>query len=217
MFLCSTYVLMFLNKNLLLAQLNAVGTNMDTQDGVSFHGERIRGVRKSKGKTLTQLAQETDLSSGYLSQIERGLAQPSINALVTIAKTLGVNIHVFFAGEPEVDDAEKDYIVRKDQRLQIEYDNGVVDQLLTPKSNREVEIIRCVFPPGSGTGDQTYCHKGSEALVIEEGSLEFWVGDRHFHLSEGDALSFSSTENHGYKNTGNTETVVYWFITPATF
>lgn len=190
---------------------------MDVEDDISFHGDRIRGVRKSKGKTLTQLAQETDLSPGYLSQIERGLAQPSINALVVIAKILGVNIHVFFAGEPEVDEAEKDYVVRKDQRLQIEYDDGVVDQLLTPKSSRDVEIIRCVLPPGGGTGEQTYSHKGSEALVVEKGSLEFWVGDKHFLLSEGDALSFSSSEHHGYQNSSTGETVVYWFITPASF
>lgn len=189
----------------------------ESRTSEGFYGDRVRGLRKSKAKTLKQLAADTGLSSGYLSQIERGLAQPSITALVRISKALGVNPQFFFMGEPEVDEAEKDYVVRHDKRLEVHYENGIVDQLLTPKSNRAMEVIRSIFPPGSGTGDDAYSHKGHEVMLIEKGVLDVWVGERHFVLEAGDTLSFDSSEPHSYTNRGDTDVIVYWFISPASF
>ena len=202
------------NEKLLSAQPKGHAADK-TSEG--FYGDRVRGLRKSKAKTLKQLAADTGLSSGYLSQIERGLAQPSITALVRISKALGVNPQFFFMGEPEVDEEEKDYVVRHDKRLEVHYENGIVDQLLTPKSNRAMEVIRSIFPPGSGTGDDAYSHKGHEVMLIEKGVLDVWVGERHFVLEAGDTLSFDSSEPHSYTNRGDTDVIVYWFISPASF
>ncbi|WP_156950608.1 helix-turn-helix domain-containing protein [Terasakiella pusilla] len=185
----------------------------DLENG--FYGDRVRLLRKTKGKTLTQLANETNLSSGYISQIERGLAFPSVAALVSIAKVLGVNAQHFFADAPEVDETEIDYVVRSDKRLEIKYENGVLDQLLTPKSNKNLQLIRCKFPPGGGS--DTYTHKGHEVLLVEQGSMEFWVDGRHFVLNAGDTLSFESNKPHRYINNGDSVAIVYWFITPASF
>lgn len=65
-----------------------------------FLGTRIRGLRKARGLTLTALAQASELTAGYLSQLERNLAYPSIPALFNIARSLGVTIQWFFASEP---------------------------------------------------------------------------------------------------------------------
>ncbi|MDO6565082.1 XRE family transcriptional regulator [Amphritea sp. 1_MG-2023] len=190
--------------------------SVNGEDGKGFYGDRVRGLRKSKAKTLTQLAKETGLSSGYLSQIERGLAQPSISALVTISKALGVNAQFFFAGEPEVNEVEKDYVVRSGQYLEIQYENGIVDQLLTPKSNRKMQVVRCILPSGGGV-DKPYSHKGSEVILINAGTLDVWIGKKHFTLNQGDTLTFDSTEEHLYSNKGDVDVDVYWFITPASF
>ena len=64
----------------------------------SVLGERIRGLRKRRKMTLSQLAESCELSTGYISQIERNLAYPSIPALVKIARSLGVTVQWFFAG-----------------------------------------------------------------------------------------------------------------------
>ena len=45
-------------------------------------GDRIRGLRKRRGLTLANLAAKSCLSPGYISQIERDLAQPSIPAVL---------------------------------------------------------------------------------------------------------------------------------------
>ncbi|MCK9919592.1 MULTISPECIES: XRE family transcriptional regulator [Microbacterium] len=54
-------------------------------------GAHVRGLRKARGLTLVQLATATELSHPFLSQLERGLAQPSLGSLRRIAVALGTS------------------------------------------------------------------------------------------------------------------------------
>ena len=54
-------------------------------------GRRIRALRKEVGLTAEKLAYESDLGSkGYLSDIEKGLALPTVKTLRVLAERLGV-------------------------------------------------------------------------------------------------------------------------------
>jgi transcriptional regulator with XRE-family HTH domain len=54
-------------------------------------GAHIRRLRRGRGDTLVRLAERTDLSHPFLSQLERGLAQPSLSSLRRIAVALGTS------------------------------------------------------------------------------------------------------------------------------
>lgn len=179
-------------------------------------GERIRGLRKRRGLTLAALAQAAGLSTGYISQLERNLASPSIPALVNIAKALGVTVQWFFAGEAVVPEDERGYVIRRHNRLSLQYDGGIVDELLTPKLSLQVEMIHTRMPPGTESA-QSYSHEGDEVGFVLQGQLEFWVGERHFLLHAGDSCSFSSREPHRYRNPGPEEAVILWAISPPSF
>jgi transcriptional regulator with XRE-family HTH domain len=179
-------------------------------------GDRIRGLRKRRGMTLADLAAKSRLSPGYISQIERDLAQPSIPALVSLAACLDVTVQWFFSGPGEPPIEERGYVVRARNRLRIDYDTGIVDELLTPKLSAQVEMLLCRLPPGSGT-KEAYSHKGDEVGFVLSGEMELWVGSRHFHLYAGDSCSFASTEPHRYRNPGAVEAVIVWAISPPAF
>lgn len=179
-------------------------------------GEKLRLLRKRHGLTLAALAERCGLSIAHISLIERNLAQPSINALVSLAQSLDVTVQWFFGPDQQQVADEADFIVRKDRRTSIEYEGGFTDQLLTPRSNRQLEMIHCRIAPGAAS-EETYTHEGTEAGLLLKGSLELWVGERQFHLDEGDSFSFSSREPHRYRNPGKQEAVVLWVITPASF
>ena len=179
-------------------------------------GEKLRQLRKRQGLTLVALAERCGLSIGHISLIERNLAQPSINALVALAQSLDVTVQWFFGPDPQQQAEEAEFIVRKQQRTSIEYAGGFTDQLLTPRSNRQLEMIHCRIAPGASS-DIGYCHEGCEAGLLLKGTLELWVGEHHFQLEEGDSFSFPSSEPHRYRNPGKTEAIVIWVITPATF
>ena len=201
------------------SQTSPAGTAPSKDSGAAethFLGTRIRGLRKRRGMTLAALAEMSELTAGYISQLERNLAYPSIPALFNIARSLGVTIQWFFASETNTDPEDAGYVVRKNSRLSVHYEDGIVDQLLTPQPNRQLEILHSRFPPGTYS-QESYSHEGEEAGYLLSGSFELWVGERYFQLNEGDSFSFSSQEPHRYGNPGEVDAVVLWVITPPTF
>lgn len=187
-------------------------------DPINALGVEIRRLRKAKGLTLTGLAGRTGLSTGYISQAERGKSVLSIKALKDISDALGVKIGWFFQeGEPAKHE-ERGIVVRAKHRRKVSYGGlGVTDYLLSPNLSGDIELLLSTFAPGAGSGDEPYTHEGEEAGLILLGSLELWVEDRHFLLKKGDSFTFRSTRPHRYRNPGRTETMVVWAITPPSF
>lgn len=62
-------------------------------------GERIRKVRKGRKYTQARLAEEADLSTEYLCEIENGKKRASLYALAGIAEALGVTVDEMLYGE----------------------------------------------------------------------------------------------------------------------
>lgn len=190
-----------------------LSSNVDIDDAV---GREIKLLRKARGKTLTDLSKDTALSQGYLSQIERGVSSPSVKALHSISRALGVTISWFFSrNDPDGD--LKDLVVRADSRRKLSYASGITDELLSPNLGGAIELLRCIFKPGAKSGDKPYTHQGEEAGVIIKGVLHLWIGDQHVVLNEGDSFAFSSETPHRYANPTEHETIAIWTITPPTY
>ena len=91
-------------------------------------GAFIHSQRKLANLSLRQLADLTSLSNPYLSQVERGLHQPSVRALKAIADALNVSAETLLAEaglvdamttgkRPEVPPPETEAAIRADERL----------------------------------------------------------------------------------------------------
>lgn len=211
-------------KFLRLSNLDGLTENTDEKVSLSLVlgiddtvGREIKFLRKARDKKLVQLSKETGLSQGYLSQIERGISSPSIKALHSISRALGVTISWFFPGVVPEDGDVRDIVVRADKRRKLSYSSGITDELLSPDLGGELELLRCIFQPGSVSGDESYTHQGEEAGIVVTGVLHLWIGDEHIILNEGDSFSFSSSVPHRYANPSDSETIVIWAITPPTY
>lgn len=180
-------------------------------------GREIKHLRKARSLTIAELSLATGLSSGYLSQIERAISSPSVKALHSISRALGVTISWFFSPETGDTGALRDLVVRAGSRRTLTFENGIRDELLSPNLGRKLELLRSVFPPGASSGTEPYVHKGEEAGIVISGEMRLWVGDKEIHLREGDSFAFSSDEPHRYANLGTTETIVLWAITPPSY
>ena len=64
-------------------------------------GAKIKALRIANDLTLEELASRSELTKGFLSQLERDLTSPSISTLEDILEALGTNLSEFFAAEPE--------------------------------------------------------------------------------------------------------------------
>ena len=180
-------------------------------------GADIRGLRKAKGMTLAELALQIDRSVAYLSKLERNLTKPSVTELKAISAALGIKINFFFHETEARDPSERRVVVRKSDRRRLNFAAGITDYLLSPNLDGPLELLMSVFEPGSASGDSYYVHEGDEAGVILSGALEFWVGDDHFTVEEGDSFSFKSSLPHRYRNPGAVQAVVIWVVTPPSY
>ncbi|OIQ35309.1 MAG: Cro/Cl family transcriptional regulator [Roseobacter sp. MedPE-SWchi] len=177
-------------------------------------GQRMRELRKAKGLTLKQLAATTDLSIGYLSQLERQDADPSIRALNVIGKALGVGINWFFPDPDAEQNPEIGYVVRADRRRALRFASGIKDELLSPSLAGQLEMVLTTFEPGASSGEELYAHRGEEAGFIVEGQLEVTIKEQVFLLAVGDTIQFASDQPHRYRNPGPGLTRLLWAVTP---
>lgn len=63
---------------------------MDATTLQSLFGRRVRSLRKLRDYTQEELAEATQLSTEYISRVERGLASPSFKNIARLAEALRV-------------------------------------------------------------------------------------------------------------------------------
>lgn len=177
-------------------------------------GQRIREVRQKKGMTLREAAVAAGVSESFLSQVERGLANPSVASLRRIADAMHERVASFFVGEPP-----QGMLVRVKDRRRLVHPMGMLeDYLLTPSTARRLQIIYCVVGPGEGSGEERYTHVADEeCVVVLSGCLEVSIGDETYTLNSGDALLLDPKNQHGFHNPGPEPATMLWVQTPPLF
>jgi transcriptional regulator with XRE-family HTH domain len=160
-------------------------------------GRVIRGARRDKHLSLEELAGRSGVSSGLLSQIERGFGNPSFVTLSKIAVALDISMATFYQGPP----TNGQVIVTKEDRKVLTLPaDGITYQLLTPDFKGPYTMTRSTIPPNFNNADRPMTHEGKEVYHVLSGRLEIVVGDQTFILTEGDALTFDATIPHSLRN-----------------
>lgn len=182
---------------------------------------QLRSIRQAKGISLKEMAERTGLSANYLSQIERGKANPSISVLKRITDTLAVPymslVETSKTLKPD-DGILPVQVVKANKRKMLVYPGGQRRAyLLTPDLRGKLEVILTVEKPETeGSGDW-YSHEGEEFGLVLEGSYEVTVENRVFKLEEGDSIRFVSSMPHKMRNPGTKPSKTLWVITPPSF
>lgn len=60
-------------------------------------GTRIKEIRNKKGLTQEQLSEKMEINPKYLSSIERGNENPTLNTLIKLSKSLEVDLGEIFS------------------------------------------------------------------------------------------------------------------------
>ena len=177
-------------------------------------GFKIRTRRKELGMNMKELADQVQLTAGFLSQIERGLAEPSISSLKKISKVLGVSMIYFFS-----EDDMKNPVVRKNERRQLPKQPGsaVAFESLTPDDEHQMGAALGRMDGFQESWNVPNAHPGEELIYIMQGTMNIQIGDNEYHLEEGDSIYFQSAEPHRMENPNEQELVFLSLYTPAVF
>jgi transcriptional regulator with XRE-family HTH domain len=176
--------------------------------GIGLH---IRATRKRRRLTLEEVATAAGLTTGYLSQIERGLAVPTLTALKRIADSLSVHLATFFQDEEL---ASPYGLVRRTDRPDFRHpiSGQIYQQLMrtwTGRMNAAVYSLR----PGEQT--QRMSHAGEEFAFVLAGEIEYRIGNRGYRMAAGDSLYFDCVQTHCVLNVGDIEASWIWVSAPS--
>lgn len=180
-------------------------------------GTRIRTIRKDLSLSLQQVAERAGVSVGTMSQLERGLSQPSLRTLHKICNALGVPLSWLFktaAGEPRVEN--NPYVVRAGDAARLQCPAEGYDKfLLTPRAFDGLQMILIRLAPRAQSGIGTYTHSGRESGYVLKGSLHLQIGPQLNLLTAGDSFAFESTIPHRFENLGATTAEIVWVTTQS--
>ena len=173
-------------------------------------GTKLRARRKELGLSLRELGAKANLSAAFLSQVERGITNPSLDSLRRIAKALDVPFFYFF-----VEDSAKQPVVRKDQRVKVTLPgNPTVFELLTPDLSRKLEAFLGTVPPGSGSYVSQPNQPTEECMLVLQGKLEIQIDDQVYILNAGDSIYFDGMSLRSFAPVGSEPLVFLSAITP---
>lgn len=182
--------------------LGGVPDSLDVEPDVQAEriGSHIRRLRHARGMTLVQLAEASLLSHPFLSQLERGLARPSIGSLEKIARALGSSQLELLSSAEEAGDAcdAPVALVRADEGSRGHYAEGEGRMLVHGDQRR--------FHPMALAGENrefgdAFSHAEDEFLHVVEGTIEVDLGDRgRFTLGPGDSLYYVGGTPHRWRS-----------------
>ncbi len=176
-------------------------------------GKVIRAKRIEMGKSLRCVAQRTGLTPSFLSQVERGLAEPSVASLRRIAEALGVPVFYLFlnsnGGEP---------VVRKEDCRHIVFPaSSVSSQVLTPNARRKMGVMKMCVTPGGESSPDPVTHPGEEFIHVVNGRMLLLLGDMEYQMETGDSIYYYASIPHKICNTGQDDLTIITAVTPPNF
>ena len=177
-------------------------------------GERLRAIRRLRGRTLREVADAAGLSESFVSQVERGRTNVTVSTLQRIASALGVEVSDVFSYSA----VARPRILRRHDRSTVGFGDLARKTLVTPKPFHSLEIVHAEFEAGGSTGEQPYVHGDSEEVFfVVRGEVELQLGDDVYALAEGDAAHYRSSTLHRVRNRGTETAEVLFMISPPSY
>lgn len=175
-------------------------------------GIRIRELRTLNGLTQEELADRSELSKGFISQLENDVTSPSISTLEDILQCLGTTLCEFFTEETapvQVVFRDEDYFEKWDDELKNK------TEWIIPNAQRNMmEPIRLTLEPGGETYPDAP-HEGEEFGYVLKGEITIIIGKDRHHAKAGESFYYTPDKTHYIMTKKGAE--ILWVSTPPSF
>lgn len=175
-------------------------------------GKKIEKYRRAKDWSIRELAKLAEITPSMLSQIERGLANPSIQTLKVLAKELGVPTFSFFLEETQT----ADLVVRSNERKKMVVDN-LSYELLSPDFSGTLATAVMKVPPNTSSSEKLLEHKGEEVAFVLEGKITLYLNEEEYILEKGDSVKIPAYMKHKWENSYDQDAAILFSVTPSFF
>jgi transcriptional regulator with XRE-family HTH domain len=166
----------------------------------------------AQGLTIGNIADATGLTKGFISRVERDETSPSVATLVTLCQVLSLPIGALF--EPpqhEVIELAKAPLVNFGGV-------GVIERMLTPRSESRVQALRSLLEPHAHGGEDFYTISCEiEVVHVLSGGITMRFPNGEVELRAGDSMTVPGREPHTWVNRADGPAEVIWTIIPASW
>ncbi len=171
-------------------------------------GAAIRQRRKMLGKTMGRVAEEAGLTTGFLSQVERGISSPSLTSLMSIAAALGTSVEQLLS----VPDQLREYTPANARQIYSLGVNGRYYEKLGPGFAGSLMYPTIIHRP-AGHESEKMCHPGEVFFHLMSGQVEYHLGDKVYVMNPGDSMHHDTSTPHFSRVLGDEDSVELWVPT----
>lgn len=170
-------------------------------------GQKIKRLRLKNGLTQEELGERTDLSKGFISQLERDMNSPSIETLFSLLEVLGTTPKEFF------DDSDKEYKIvftPRDHTIHKDRESGYeVDWLVATSNEKEMEPVYLTLME-KGQFKKFEPSLAETFVYVLTGKVRLMLGKNEYIASEGDSIYYEASDHHQLVNVyeGTSEMII---------
>jgi transcriptional regulator with XRE-family HTH domain len=185
---------------------------MTEPDGRHRHalGLRLKALRRLQGLSLSALAEETGLSRSFLSLVERGETDMSLDRFRALADFFHVLPSELLVENPN---GREPVIADYENAASVDRGPGVDYRIV---QNENPQIIWVQFKP-RGRFLDFRAHPGVDICLVTRGEVELLYGAERHRVAQGQVIRFSATTPHAFANPADKPaelialgTVPYW-------
>jgi transcriptional regulator with XRE-family HTH domain len=181
-------------------------------------GGQIRELRKARGVSTAALALAISRSAGYVNNVENERTEITVTDLAKISDALDVHISWFFQAINMPSPEEAGYVVRQDNRRQLQLTGaGIHEQLLSPSLSGDIQMVLSTFAPGAVTGETPTKTDAEMAGYVLSGAIDLQINDKWFHLEKGDSFLVPRRSSRNCENNSSEESITLWVNTPTVY
>lgn len=175
-------------------------------------GNKVKELRNRNGLTQQELADRTELTKGFISQLEQGKVSPSVETLFDLIECLGTTPDLFFK-----DETPEKVVYSKNEFFEKIDENGNSIQWMVPPAQKfAMEPLLVVIEPGTEL-ENDKPHEGEEFGYVITGKITLYLGADAHTVKAGESFYYPAKKNHKIANTGTKPAKFVWVSTPPTF
>lgn len=164
--------------------------------------QRLRGLRRSLGWSLDDLAERSHLSASTISRLETGKRTISIDVLMTLARALHVDLDVLLDRD---DDDDDDVVIRP---IPTNQRGATIWPLSRPTGSTRALKMR-LEPTDDPPTQQV--HPGHDWVFVISGRVRLRLGERAVIIERGEAAEFSTMTPHAMDAIGRPAELIMVF------
>ncbi len=175
-------------------------------------GIRLKELRNRQGLTQQELADRTELTKGYISQLEHGTVAPSVITLLDLIECLGSTPSDFFS------DAKLDQVVYSESGFFEKIDeNGNSIQWIVPTAQKNrMEPLLVHLKPYQRLAEDLP-HEGEEFGYVISGRIRLHLGESVHIVKAGESFYYLADRPHFIENRTAKPAALIWVSSPPSF